>query len=127
MSKKKTQSKAKKSVTLDSELIETPQETTPKAAPQKGVSLKEFSKSAPFSFNKANYRWLLIGLAVNILGFILMIGGATDDPNKFDAGALFSTVRITIAPMLIVAGYIVILYAIIKRPKASASSDDSSK
>jgi hypothetical protein len=82
------------------------------------VSLKEYSKEAPFSFNSKNYRLLLIGLAINILGFVLMIGGGTDDPNKFDATELFSHTRITIAPMLIVAGYIVIMFAIMKKPKA---------
>ncbi len=82
------------------------------------VSLKDWSKGAPFSFNAKNYRLLLIGLAINILGFILMIGGATDDPAKFDGDALFSHTRITIAPMLIVAGYVVIMYAIMKKPKA---------
>ena len=45
-----------------------------------GNSLKEYSKNAPFSFNAKNYKLLLIGLAINILGFILMIGGAAEDP-----------------------------------------------
>ena len=84
----------------------------------KQVSWKEYSKSAPFSFNAANYKLLLIGLGINILGFILMIGGGSDDPNTFDASELFSHVRITVAPMLIVAGYLVIMYSIMKRPKS---------
>jgi len=71
-----------------------------------------------FGFQAENYKILLIGLAINILGFLLMIGGGSDDPNKFDASELFSTVRITIAPMLIVGGYIVILFSIIKKPKS---------
>ena len=70
-----------------------------------------------FGFQAENYKILLIGLAINILGFLLMIGGGSDDPSKFDASELFSTVRITIAPMLIVGGYIVILFSIIKKPK----------
>ncbi len=82
------------------------------------VSLKEYNKTAPFSFNKDNYKLLLIGLAVNVLGYILMIGGANEDPNEFD-GEMFSTMRITIAPMLIVAGFAIIIYAIMKKPKAT--------
>lgn len=82
------------------------------------VSLKEWNKTAPFSFNAKNYRLLLIGLAINILGYILMIGGATDDPAKFDGDALFSHTRITLAPILIVAGYVVIMFAIMKKQKA---------
>jgi len=70
-----------------------------------------------FGFDSANYKWLYIGLAINILGFLLMIGGGSDDPNVFKADELFSSVRITIAPMLIVAGYVVIFYAIMKRNK----------
>lgn len=77
-----------------------------------------------FGFQPENYRLLLIGLAINILGFICMIGGGTDDPAKFNADELFSTTRITIAPMLIVAGYVVILYSIMRRTK---SQKDSSK
>ena len=84
----------------------------------KEISLKEYNKTAPLSFNVKNYRLLLIGLAINILGFILMIGGGADDPNEFDASELFSHTRITIAPMLIVGGYVVILFSIMKKPKS---------
>ncbi|MBI2258504.1 MAG: DUF3098 domain-containing protein [Flavobacteriia bacterium] len=70
-----------------------------------------------FAFQKDNYKWLFIGLAINILGFILMIGGGTDDPKQFNASELFSPVRLTVAPFLIVAGYVVIIYAIMKKPK----------
>lgn len=87
---------------------------------KKGNALQEYSKNAPFSFSSKNYKLLLIGLTINILGFILMIGGATEDPNKFSSDELFSTTRITIAPMLIVLGYIVIMYSIMKKPKSSS-------
>lgn len=83
-------------------------------------------KQAPihhFGFQASNYKWLLIGLAINILGFLLMIGGASDDPNEFKAEELFSTTRITIAPILIVAGYGVIFYAIMKRNKTEKNSE----
>ena len=76
-------------------------------------------KKSQFGFQPENYKLLLIGLAINILGFILMIGGAAEDPNSFNASELFSARRITIATMLIVAGYIVIIYAIMKRKKVS--------
>lgn len=76
-----------------------------------------------FAFQPQNYKLLLIGLAINVLGFILMIGGGTDDPTKFDGDALFSHTRITIAPFLIVAGYAVMIYSIMRKPKDT--SDDS--
>ena len=80
-----------------------------------------------FGFNSENYKWLLIGLAINSLGYILMIGGGSDDPAKFDANELFSNTRITIAPILILAGYIVIFYAIMKRGGSSSTSIPADK
>jgi len=77
------------------------------------------NKKSQFGFQPENYKLLLIGLAINVLGFILMIGGAAEDPNSFDASELFSARRITLAPMLIVAGYIVIIYSILKKKKIS--------
>jgi hypothetical protein len=76
-----------------------------------------------FGFQKENYKILLIGLAINIVGFILMIGGATEDPNVFSEDELFSSTRITVSPMLILLGYIVILYAIMKKPKSTEENN----
>ena len=77
------------------------------------------NKKSQFGFQPENYKLLRVGLAINVLGFLLMIGGAAEDPNAFYASELFSARRITIAPMLIVAGYIVIIYAILKKKKIS--------
>jgi hypothetical protein len=76
-----------------------------------------------FGFQPENYKILLIGLAINVVGFLLMIGGGSDDPNKFDGEALFSTVRITIAPIFILVGYGVILFSIMKKPKHQESPE----
>tara|TARA_B110000459_G_scaffold123301_1_gene135670 strand:+ start:1292 stop:1570 length:279 start_codon:yes stop_codon:yes gene_type:complete len=76
-----------------------------------------------FGFNKDNYRWLYIGLALNVVGFILMIGGGADNLNEFDGDALFSHMRITVAPILIVIGYIFILYSIMKPNKKEKLKD----
>ena len=56
-----------------------------------------------------------------------MIGGATEDPNVFNEDELFSSTRITISPFLILLGYIVILYAIMKKPKTSEENINSDK
>jgi hypothetical protein len=77
-------------------------------------------KNNMFAFGKENYRILLIGLVINVIGFVLMIGGGSQDPNKFDAAELFSPVRLTISPILIVAGYVVMIYAIMKKPKSDS-------
>lgn len=71
-----------------------------------------------FVFGKNNIYIILAGIAVTILGFILMIGGGSEDPNVFDKEALFSPIRITVAPFLVIAGYIVVIYGIMKKPKA---------
>ena len=69
-------------------------------------------------FDRSNYTWMLIGAAVMIVGFLLMGGGRSDDPNTFDPKEVYSTTRITIAPILIVAGLVIEIYAIFRHPKA---------
>lgn len=116
MSKKK--SNLKNDDMLDSALMGEEKVSAPKMDKNGEVSLLEYSKTAPFSFNVENYKILIAGLAVNVLGYLLMIGGGADNPAEFDASELFSTVRITIAPALIVLGFAIIAYGIMRRPKA---------
>ncbi|MEO8770458.1 MAG: DUF3098 domain-containing protein [Ferruginibacter sp.] len=68
-------------------------------------------------FGKENYMWMLIGLAVLTLGFFLMAGGKSKDPNVFDPNVIYSTTRITIAPILIIGGFIIEIFAIMKKAK----------
>lgn len=68
-------------------------------------------------FTKENYMWMAIGAAVIILGFLLMIGGKSADPNVFNKGEVYSFRRITLAPILIIAGLVMEVYAIMKKPK----------
>ncbi len=68
-------------------------------------------------FGRENYMWMLIGLAVLTLGFFLMAGGKSPDPNVFNEKDVYSTTRITIAPILIIAGFIIEIVAIMKKPK----------
>jgi len=68
-------------------------------------------------FSKENYMWMLIGAAVLALGFFLMAGGKSSDPNVFKEADVYSPVRITLAPILIIAGFIIEIYAIMKKPK----------
>ena len=73
-------------------------------------------KSLVFAFNKKNYTLLIIGLILIISGFLLMVGGGSDDPEVFSE-ALFGFRRLTLAPILILAGYFVEIFAIMYRPK----------
>jgi hypothetical protein len=68
-------------------------------------------------FTKENYKWMAIGAAVIILGFLLMIGGKSADPNVFNKVEVYSFRRITLAPLLIIAGLVIEIYAIMKKPK----------
>ncbi len=68
-------------------------------------------------FDKQNYLWMVIGAVTIILGFLLMIGGKSTDPNVFNKDEVYSFRRITLAPILIVAGLIIEIYAIMKKPK----------
>src|SRR3954469_1916115 len=69
-------------------------------------------------FEKDNFTWMIIGAVVVALGMFLMSGGKNPDPNQFDTKLVYSTTRITIAPILILAGLMIEIYAIFKRPKA---------
>lgn len=80
-------------------------------------------KPLPTLFTKENYTWMIIGAVILGLGMILMAGGKNLDPNVFDKNVVYSTTRITIAPILIVAGLLIEVYAIFKKPKQSANSN----
>ena len=70
-------------------------------------------------FGKENYIWMLAGLAVMALGFFLMAGGKSGDPKVFNDSDVYSTTRITIAPLLIVAGLVIEIFAIMKKSKVN--------
>lgn len=74
-------------------------------------------KKAPSIFTKENYRWMLIGLVLIAIGMFLMAGGKSSDPAVFDKDAVYSTTRITIAPILILAGLVIEIIAIFKNPR----------
>ncbi len=76
------------------------------------------SSSSPSVFSKDNYTWMAIGLAVIAIGMFLMAGGRSDDPKVFDPKQVYSTTRITVAPVLILAGLVIEIYAIFRKPKA---------
>lgn len=69
-------------------------------------------------FEKDNYTWMMIGAAVVALGMFIMSGGKNPDPNQFNTKLVYSTGRITVAPILILAGLAIEIYAIFKRRKA---------
>lgn len=75
-------------------------------------------QKAPSMFSRENYMWMLIGLAVMAVGMFLLSGGTSNkDPKIFDKDAVYGTTHITIAPIVILAGLVLEIYAIFKKPK----------
>jgi hypothetical protein len=75
--------------------------------------------SDPF-FTKDNYRWMIAGIVVIALGMLLMAGGKSPNPAEFNQKEVYSTTRITIAPLLIIIGLGLEIVAIFKKPGSNA-------
>jgi hypothetical protein len=84
----------------------------------KQVKTVSGSKNYKPLFDKENYRVMLIGLILVLLGLLLMIGGKSKDPNVFDTSEVYSFRRITIAPILILGGLALEIVGIFKKSKA---------
>lgn len=77
------------------------------------------NKTTPL-FSKENFIWMLVGGLVIALGMFLMSGGKSEDPTVFSTKEVYSSTRITVAPILIVVGLLIEVYAIFKKPKTAA-------
>ncbi len=71
-------------------------------------------------FGKENYRWMLIGIVLIALGLFLMGGGKSKDPNVFNPKEVYSFTRITLAPILILGGFVIEIFAIFRKEKKSS-------
>ncbi|MEI6694529.1 MAG: DUF3098 domain-containing protein [Bacteroidota bacterium] len=74
------------------------------------------ARGLEFAFGKENYRLLLIGLGFLLLGYILMIGGGSEDPKVF-SDKIFDFQRLTLAPILLIIGFVIEVFAIMVKPK----------
>ena len=72
----------------------------------------------PSIFTKENYIWMAAGVVLIAIGMLLMAGGKSDNPAVFDDKEVYSTTRITIAPILILAGLVLEIFAIFRKPKS---------
>ncbi|MBN2348234.1 MAG: DUF3098 domain-containing protein [Bacteroidales bacterium] len=80
---------------------------------------KNDTNHSNFALGKENYYLLIIGFAIIIIGFLLMIGGKSEDPNVFNE-EIFSPRRITLAPIIVLFGFIFEIFAIMKKPKGTS-------
>jgi membrane-bound ClpP family serine protease len=82
------------------------------------MSTKNENKKLNFALTPENYKLLAIGFAIIVIGFLLMLGGKSPSPDKF-SDDIFSFRRITLAPIVILGGFIFEIWAIMKKPKNS--------
>ncbi|MFM7671374.1 MAG: DUF3098 domain-containing protein [Bacteroidota bacterium] len=74
----------------------------------------------PKLFSKENYTWMAVGLILIAVGMFLMSGGkSNENPAVFNKEELYSPIRITVAPILILAGLVVEIFAIFRKPKSA--------
>ncbi len=81
------------------------------------VTKKSKKEDTGFALGKENYRLMAIGFGIIVIGFLLMLGGKSEDPNEFSE-AIFSFRRITLAPVIVLAGFVFEIWAIMKKPSA---------
>jgi hypothetical protein len=87
-------------------------------AEKKAATTTTTVKTTPTTslFDKQNLWLMLLGVGIIALGMLLMVGGRSADPNTFNYDEVYSTRRITIAPILIIIGLGIEIYAIFKKP-----------
>lgn len=81
------------------------------------AALKE-KNSSVFLFDKTNYLLMIAGVLLLLIGFYLMSGGKSEDIHQFQAAEVFSNTRITLAPILVLLGFVVEIFAIMRKPKS---------
>jgi hypothetical protein len=89
------------------------------AAPSIKAKATTVVSNLPFLFSKDNYLIMIAGVVVVILGFVLMTGAANDNPAVFPKEEIYSFRRITLAPVVVMIGFLIEVYAILKRPKTA--------
>ena len=96
-------------------------QTTPTPAPapavKKTVKTNDSAREPYFLFDKENYMLMAGGVALIFIGFMLMSGGKSANPHEFHYDEIYSFRRITLAPIVILLGFVVEVFAIMKKPK----------
>jgi hypothetical protein len=86
-----------------------------KSSPAKPTAAKPTVTTDDFAFVKQNYILMITGVVLIIVGYMMMSGGKSPDPTVFNEKEIFSFRRITLAPIVVLIGYAVEVYAIVKK------------
>ncbi len=70
-----------------------------------------------FIFDKVNYIIMIVGVVLLAFGYIMLMGGGSDDPNVFNP-AMFNSRRLFVAPIFIILGFLAEIVAILYKPKS---------
>lgn len=108
------QNPPKKAAPAVAERKSTPNISTGTAKPKNSI----FNNQVPLLFGKSEFTWILAGVGLEVLGMLCMLGGSMPNPDTWDPNIIYSPMRITVAPILIVAGLVVVTIGIFKRPKS---------
>ncbi|MGM0531672.1 MAG: DUF3098 domain-containing protein [Bacteroidota bacterium] len=85
---------------------------------------KKTDRESQLVFTKENYKLLIIGAVIIVIGFLLMVGGKAESPEQFNP-EIFSFRRITLAPIVVLLGFAFEIYAIMKKPKETKEEQSS--
>lgn len=85
---------------------------------------KKTSRENQLVFTRENYKLLIIGAVIIVIGFLLMVGGRAESPDQFNP-EIFSFRRITLAPIVVLLGFAFEIYAIMKKPKEEEEEQSS--
>ncbi len=98
------------------------QASNPAPRPAAAPSKSPFKSNQPkqeitFLFDRENYMWMIGGVALILIGFMLMSGGKSANPHEFHYDEIYSFRRITLAPIVVLLGFVTEVFAIMKKPK----------
>jgi predicted cobalt transporter CbtA len=110
-----------------------PQQQVKRAAPAPAPARRTEKRESMFNttgndvliFGRQNFLYMGIGLLLVLVGLVAMSGGSMPDPNKWEPERIYSPLRITVAPILMVAGFVVVVLGIFKKEKTAASSGNT--
>ena len=106
-----------------------PKKAVPAPAParrtEKSESIFNTAGTSALIFGRKNFIYMGIGLLLVLLGLAVMSGGAMPDPTKWEADRIYSPMRITVAPIMMVAGFIVVIIGIFKKGRGVSGNDNT--